>query len=132
MISSTTSSICLCNSYLNDNHSISLKNWGSFNYQTDYCPVALNSNSIKCDNAEKKPLFNSPNEFYGEGSRCFNVIGDEKESLCLASSCNEDDQVLEVFVGDITYICDRDGQKHTLPNGDGLFECPRLKSVCPQ
>ena len=103
---------------------------GSFNHRTDFCPVALKENSINCSDPASMPLFFHPNEFYGEGSRCFDSASDA-QPLCLSSKCNSENQRLEVYVGNRTFICDLFEKEIQLPDG-GSFLCPKLTSVCPE
>merc|ERR1740139_29992 len=107
--------------------------WGSYLTQTDFCPVALEKKSYLCSDNASAPLFRSKYEHYGDGSKCFNRYSNiTMNSVCFSSRCIEEENVLEVYVGNETYICSSDSQLIKLPGEDFSFECPRMEIACPQ
>jgi len=105
----------------------------------DYCPIPtlLKIDCTDTSNYEFQQIY--PDEVYGSSSKCFNTqfqhpqYGNVNRGACLKSKCNPEDHTLEVYLDGETLNCEFDGQVHDFPlTQTASFECPPLRSICPQ
>merc|ERR1712176_1052226 len=95
-----------------------------------FCPM-VSKNMLSCKDNDNIIFQVNSAERFGADSHCFETV--ENQALCLKSFCSIDDGTLIVYINNVLYICEYDGQilDINIAGFDFQVTCPRIAAVCP-